>query len=210
VLTRPLGQRAGDLLVLLFSLAYPIALAPVRAGWRPDPAFLVFLGAVVCIQVRDRVRPPFVLPALLALTCARSDLGLLAAAFCLIARRRVDAWAAMLLLLPVAVQGILSYWVFPDAQWYCPVVRFHENLSLAYVAVVPLTYILPGAVLLAWLSFPGWRRGFRRAWPFFAALIAYVGILCVIALVNETRLFLHLVPFTALAVIEAAGSREPA
>lgn len=169
-------------------------------GWRPDTMGLLFLACLtawVAWRVRDRLLREGALVLLtVALAFARADIALALAAILAAYHVRSMPLRLVLPLLPVAVQALLQWHIFPQAAYYTQTVMLWDNLGGYYLLRNPATYLVL-ALLLIYRQ-PLWdfvRRLWKRYPIVCCVLLAYLGLVLVVGRLNEYRIYLPFLPF---------------
>ncbi len=198
MLRKAFGSAVGLSLIGGLFLIYPYLMFD---GYRPDSSFMLFMSTLTfhCLRKAGEGGPRntllFVL-TLLLLSFSRADVALLYA----VAGLGILAGQSVLLrvtclALPVLVQLLLSRVIFPEAVYFSDVVMLQENFTRGLLLLSPLSCLVL-AVMLAW--FAPIRDALAQAartqpWVLFA-MVGYTLTLFVIAMPNEYRLFLPLLP----------------
>ena len=193
-------RRLKHYLAIALALVYPVVM---YNGPRGDTAFILLLALGLCIAI-DREQKPLFVVLLILMAFTRADVALFAALFALLWKPQwfgVVLWALMVAL-PVGIQGTLQFFVFPGARYYCNVVMLEENLRLERFAGTP-AFMLAGALLILFrtsiFDFTRWLFALSRRGKLLVVLFAsYSAAILVVAIAAETRLFLPLAPFVLL------------
>jgi len=183
-------------------------------GYRPISSFILLLATALTVILRDHddsepssVAAYFLLLGLMCLT--RADIALMFALLGL--TLSMPNWLkALAIMLPLIAQYLLSEVVFPEAVYFSPVVMLLDNLSLRFFITSPLTYLWLGLGVVFFRQITAFLRAcWQQYRPILLILLAYCGVLFVIARPNEYRLFLPMLP-VVLWLIEdvAAGSSQ--
>ena len=169
-------------------------------GWRPDTMGLFCLAALtawVAWHLRDRtLREGLLLLLVVALAFARADIALALAA--LLAAYHVRTMAIRLLLpvLPVLVQALLQWQLFPTATYYTKTIMLMDNLGGYYLLRNPATYLLLALLLIFARPLWAFAQHLWQRYPIVCGvLLAYLGLVLVVGRINEYRLYLPFVPF---------------
>lgn len=198
-------------LVVVLTLLYSVVMYPASRG---DTAFILLLGLGLAVSIEANRKHVFV--ALLALmTITRGDLALFVVLFAFLWKPHTwsrGTWLA-LLMMPLGVQAVLQFLVFPDAKYYVEVIVVRRNFQLKTIASTSV-FVLAAAVLLLFAPavgrfFKWWMGQSPREIGVLALFGGYVGCLFTVALVEETRLFLALAPFVLLVIeryLSASGA----
>lgn len=205
LLRRMFSLKDGSALVWILFLIYPYLMFD---GYRPVSAFilcmsLLMLQAILLARsgsVRDMA---LLLVALFFGSASRADVGMLYAVVAVLLIRPSIPLALCMLAIPAGMQFVLSRIVFADAEYFSEVFMLMRNLSEGWVIRAPLT----GFLLAVLLIYAGPIRLWSRwAWNHyrgvFVTLLAYALTLCVIAMPNEYRLFLPLLPVVMFLINE--------
>ena len=189
-------QRARFL--LLFNLLFPFTL---YNGWRPETALVVALAALFVYALRYRLAWGGIAVLTLLISGFRADLALFCVLFWAVGTTAPYRIRLALISLPLLIQALLKWLIFPDSQYYCPVIMLDTNLSLQYWLQAPLSYVWLGLLLMyhgaIWTSLR-WLATEQR--PYLLVLAAYVLALLVVAKLDEFRLYLPLVPFVLFSL----------
>lgn len=169
-------------------------------GWRPDTMGLFCLAACtawVAWHLRDRtLREGLLLVLVLALAFARADVALALAALLAAYHVRTMALRLLLPILPVLVQALLQWQLFPEAQYYTQTVMLWDNLGGYYLLRHPATYLLLALLMVYGRPLRAFVRQLWRRYPIVCGiLLAYLGLVLVVGRLNEYRLYLPFVPF---------------
>jgi hypothetical protein len=190
------GEGRRTAVSVLFAGAY---IYTQYTGWRPDTMGLFCLAALtvwVAWHVRDRLlREGALVLLVLALAFARADVALAFAA--VLAAYHVRSMSLRLLLpvLPVAVQVLLQWVLFPEAAYYSKTVMLWDNLGGYYLLRNPATYLILALLLLYGRPLWAFTRQLWERYPIVCgALLAYLGLVLVIGRLNEYRLYLPFLP----------------
>jgi hypothetical protein len=197
-------QFVKKYLSIALTLLYPVLM---YNGPRGDTAFILLLalGLTIAIEREDKL---LFVGTLILMAFTRADIALFSALFAVLWK---PIWFnpvfyGFIVALPIAVQGILQFIVFPDAHYYCDVVMIKQNMNFDRYVTTP-AFLLFGALMCLYLrgiiSFGDWlyRLGVRGK-ILILLFSAYLFAMFVVAIVAETRLFLPLAPFILLLVQE--------
>lgn len=183
--------------IWLVFLIYPFLMFD---GYRPISAFILLM-CILCISTIMRIRrnedtnSPWPFAAVLVLSFTRADIALLYAVLYVGATNAPRPWKLAALLTPLITQYLLASIIFPDAQYFSSILMLQENLRGALLLSSPLTYLAFALALYYWQSSVTFAKHFFKELPIVALAIAgYLLLLLVIAMPNEYRLFLPLLP----------------
>lgn len=195
-------QREKQCLAVVLTLLYSVVMYPASRG---DTAFILLLSLGLAISIEANRKSAFV--ALLGLmTLTRGDLALFVVFFAFLWKQ--DTWSRrawiLLLMMPLVVQAVLQFAIFPEARYYVEVIVAWRNFELNTIASTPVFVFAAGVFLL----FVPEVRDFLQWWV--RRPLRDIGILVLfggyavsvftVALVEETRLFLPLAPFVLLVI----------
>ena len=177
-------------------IIYPLMMF---GGYRPIAAFLLLVATLLTATIkkqRDGNEGMVIsLFCLIYIMCvSRADLALMYALLTLVLKLPLYA-KAIAIALPLLSQYVLGQVVFPEAEYFSPVIMLQDNLSLQYFISSPLTYLWVGLVIYyfsAVMSFI--KQSWHEQRILFLVLLAYCLTLFVVGRPNEYRLFLPLLP----------------
>lgn len=169
-------------------------------GYRPISSFILFLSVCTVALMQNALqgnRYAYIgfICLIVLLSFSRADVAFVFALASIGCIRNGLAGKLSILAIPVAVQLLLSNVIFSDAEYFSNVVMLWINLSGEFLIRSPLLYLSLGLVivyrkqLLAVLMYGFHHRKFALL-----ALCGYIATLMVIAMPNEFRLFLPLLP----------------
>lgn len=193
--------------VWLLFLIYPFLMFD---GYRPISAFILLLcvlciSAIMWMRRSDDANQPWALGTILLLSFTRADIALLYAAVYLGATNAHIALKIVALLTPLIAQFLLTRVLFPEAQYFSAILMLRENLRGAFLLGSPLTYLALALILYYWQAIAAFTKQLFVELPIVAVATAgYVLLLLVIAMPNEYRLFLPLLPIVLWRIEEAA------
>lgn len=181
---------------LLF-LIYPYLMFD---GYRPISAFILFV-CVIAVQALPRAQDgnamtlSIALTSILVLSFSRADVALLYAFIFATTLHISLPSKAVLIGLPVATQALLSFVLFPNAEYFSAVLMLSRNLSGTLLLASPLSYFVLALALYYWRDILTFSKILLKddKW-FFFAIIGYAALLLLIAMPNEYRLFLPILP----------------
>lgn len=192
--------------VWLLFLIYPFMMFD---GYRPISAFILLI-AILCISAIMWVRQnanassPWPLVAILVLSFTRADVALLYAVIYLGATKAPIALRITALITPLAAQFLLTRVLFPEAEYFSAIVMLQENLRGAFLLGSPLTYLAIALLLYYWQTIAAFTKQLFKELPIVGLAIAgYLLLLLVIAMPNEYRLFLPLLPIVLWRIEES-------
>ena len=195
-------QRQKQCLVVILTLLYSVVMYPASRG---DTAFILLLSLGLAISIDTNRKAAFV--AILAfMTLTRGDLALFAVLFACLWNQPTwsrSAWL-LLLMMPLVVQLVLQFVIFPEAEYYVEVIVGWQNIKLNTIASTPV-FVFAVGVLVLYGSEVGrflqwWVRQPLRYIAVLALFGGYGVSVFTVALVEETRLFLPLAPFLLLMI----------
>lgn len=172
-------------------------------GWRPDTMGLVLLAAILAWWndsiSGDNLRQAGLLLGIIALSFSRADLALALAFFYAVYHTRSWPLRAALVGIPLTVQALLQFVIFPHATYYTQAVMILDNLSGYYLVRNPATYILLAGITAFWPSLQKGLGWIRVHYPYFLFIFAaYFVLVLWVGRVNEFRIFL---PFCPLVLV---------
>lgn len=192
--------------VWLLFLIYPFLMFD---GYRPISAFILLI-AILCINaimwVRQNAKAssPWPLVAILVLSFTRTDIALLYAVIYLGATNAPMALRITALITPPVALFLLTRVLFPEAEYFSAIVMLWENLRGAFLLGSPLTYLVAALILYYWQSIAPFTKQLFTEFPIVGlAIAAYLLLLLVIAMPNEYRLFLPLLPIVLWRIEES-------
>lgn len=195
-------RRQKQCLVVILTLLYSVVMYPASRG---DTAFILLLSLGLAISIDTNRKAAFV--AILAfMTLTRGDLALFAVLFAFLWNPAIwsrSAWL-LLLMMPLAIQVVLQFVVFPEAEYYVEVIVGLQNIKLNTIASTPVFVFAVGVLVLygseVRLFLQWWVRQPLRDIGVLALFGGYGVSVFTVALVEETRLFLPLAPFLLLMI----------
>lgn len=167
-------------------------------GWRPDTLGLLLLCLLVVLALKVKAAAPkwvLLYLGVIALAFSRADIALVYAVFLAIyGGNRI--WIRLpLILIPPAVQLLLQFYIFPEADYYTKPVMILDNLSLFYLVRNPASWLILALILGFWSRI--WEF-FRQTYPqfkFLYFLLAFYFLLVfAVGRVNEYRLYMPFIP----------------
>lgn len=192
--------------VWLLFLIYPFLMFD---GYRPISAFILLI-AILCISAIMWVRQnanansPWPLVTILVLSFTRADIALLYAVIYLGATNAPMALRLTALITPLVAQFLLTRVIFPEAEYFSAIVMLQENLRGAFLLGSPLTYLAVALILFYWQAIAVFTKQLFKELPIVGLAIAgYLLLLLVIAMPNEYRLFLPLLPIVLWRIEES-------
>lgn len=205
LLALELQWRLGSRLSLAWRWGLSFGLAVLYiflqyTGWRPDTMGLLVLAQGAALGLRDirdsSLRYVFWGFMVTALSFSRADIALIFALFGTFYRKMsYAAWIPV----PILVQLLLKWVIFPDAAYYTDVLMLRDNLRLYYLFRNPATFLIAGALVAFWRPISSFLRDtFRKNIYFYLLVIGYLGMVMVIGRVNEYRLYLPFIPLLQL------------
>lgn len=169
-------------------------------GYRPTSSFVLLLAisaiaSMMAARAGRRFGYPGFICIIVLLSFSRADIALLysvVGAGCL---RNSILEKLLIVAIPLAAQLLLSEIIFPDAEYFTAVVMLATNLSGDFLVRSPVLYLVFGALLVYW---PIMKQivvhTFQHQKVAFLAVGGYLFALMIVAMPNEFRLFLPLVP----------------
>lgn len=195
---RPMAQKKIFAVALLFVLGYNLC---QFSGWRPDTMGLLFFATLLVLPLKlagnllSRPAAQSLLTlGLIGLAFCRADVAMVYAFFLAIYQNSHWTVRMIWLMLPVGVQILLQFVLFPDATYYSKTVMVMDNLSGYYLLRHPATYLIVAVVLLWGKQIKEFiQASWKYKW-FYFALVGYLGLVFVIGRLNEYRLYLPFLP----------------
>jgi hypothetical protein len=173
-------------------------------GYRPISAFILFLSVLAVLSMKELGSANTAsawryLLLVLLLSASRADVALMIAAAGLGLARPGVLVSITSLAIPLLMQGLLQWLIFPEAEYFSAVVMVQDNLSGRFLFASPLTWLLAGLALLylqqiRTISCFAWRCYRVTA----VVVLGYVLTLFIVARPNEYRLFLPMLPVILL------------
>jgi hypothetical protein len=169
-------------------------------GWRPDTMGMVFLASMSAWAAlrlpASAWRDGLLLLLVVALSFSRADMALALAVILSAYFLRTLPVRIALPLLPLGIQALLQWGIFPDARYYTKPVMIWDNLSGYYLVRNPATYLILAVLLIYRLPLLQFARFLWKLYPIVClVLIGYLGLVLVVGRVNEYRLYLPFLPF---------------
>lgn len=190
------AQRDKMLFNLIFAGIY---IYTQYTGWRPDTMGLMAAACGAMIAAKafpiGPIRNFMLLLSILILSFSRADIALIFAIY--LAFYELKSWPlrGLLILSPIAVQALLQFALFPDAQYYSETIMLMDNLSGYYFFRNPATYLIFAALIALWKPISTFFSSTFAKYRYFYLLMgAYLLLVLVIGRVNEYRLYLPFVP----------------
>ena len=182
----------GSSLIWNLLLIYPFLMFD---GYRPITSFILFLSIHTVVLMRrihsgEGIAWKGLSLMIVIFSFTRSDVAFLFAVSSLGLNNGKLLLKLALAVIPLAAQFLLSNVIFPDAQYFSPVVMIVDNLSLKFLIGSPLTYLFSGLLILFRVQVTNFlRSAFISHRATLIAMVGYTLTLCVIARPNEYRLF---------------------
>lgn len=197
------------LLAIILSLLYPVLM---YNGPRGDTAFIFLLSIALALSLTNNKSPVFFF-IIISMAFTRADLAFFAVLFSLFYKPNFvnkKLWV-FLLSIPLFVQYMLKYIIFPHASYYCDVVMVTENIKLERLLNTPMFYLISAVVLYYFKSISGfvaWLYKYRSNGKFIVLLFTgYVCVLFTVAIITEARLMLPLLPYALLLIEDYQDSK---
>lgn len=178
-------------------------------GYRPISAFILLISivsirAIMVARIQGGANTIWVLLAVLTLSFTRADVALLYSAVFVGATTAKWSIKAVVLATPLLAQLLLTQVLFPNAEYFSAVVMLAENLRGGMLLGSPLSYLVLAMLLLYRNEILLFCTKLFKELPIVAvALAGYVALLFIIAMPNEYRLFLPLLPIVLWRIEES-------
>lgn len=178
-------------------------------GYRPISAFILLISvvnirAIMAARLQDNNSTIWVLLVVLTLSFTRADVALLYAAVFVGATTATRSIKVVMLTIPLLAQLLLTQVLFPDSEYFSATVMLVENLRGVFLLGSPLTYLVLALLLYYRNEALLFCSKLFKELPIVAvALAGYVALLFIVAMPNEYRLFLPLLPIVLWRIEES-------